>query len=65
VTVGKESGKSNQADAKKEEEQMIPYEYGFNPEEMQNVELQIDLMKQLGRNCKALIKKAGRKLRKR
>ena len=44
---------------------MIPYEYGFNPEEMQNVELQIDLMKKLGRNCKALVKKAGRKLRKR
>jgi len=44
---------------------MIPYEYGFNPEEMQNMEVQVEMMVKLGRNCKALMKKAGRKLRKR
>jgi len=43
---------------------MIPYEYGFDPEDIQTVDLQIDLIKQLGRNCKALVKKAGRRLRK-
>ncbi len=43
---------------------MIPYEYGIDPEEMHNVDLQIDLLKQLGRNCKAIIMKARRKMRK-
>ncbi len=48
---------------------MIPYSYGFGPEDIQVVDLQIDLMKKLGRNCKAFVKKArrsaSRRLRKR
>lgn len=43
---------------------MIPYDYGFEPENYPMVDLQIDFRK-LGRNCKALAKKAVRKLRKR
>lgn len=45
---------------------MIPYEtgFGFELNDYPMVDLQIDF-KKLGRNCKALVKKAGRKLRKR
>ncbi len=45
---------------------MIPYEYGygFEPNDYPQIDLQIDF-KQLKNSCKALVKKAGRKLRKR
>lgn len=41
---------------------MIPYGFGFDPNEYNAMlDLQIDL-KKLGRNCKALIKKIGRRV---
>lgn len=40
---------------------MIPYGFGFQPNEYPPVDLQIDLRK-LGRSCKAIAKKVGRKL---
>jgi len=42
---------------------MIPYGFGFEPNSYPTVDLQIDF-KKLGRNCKALIKKVGRRVHK-
>ncbi len=40
---------------------MIPYGFGFEPNNYVMLDLQIDF-KKLGRNCKAIIKKVGRKV---
>ncbi len=40
---------------------MIPYGFGFEPHDYALLNIQIDF-KQLGRNCKALVKRVGRKI---
>lgn len=40
---------------------MIPYGFGFDPNNYAMLDLQIDF-KKLGRKCKAIFKKVGRKV---
>jgi hypothetical protein len=51
------------AEKKKGEIKMIPYGFGFEPNDYNaRLDLQIDF-KALGRSCKALVKKVGRRIR--
>lgn len=42
---------------------MIPYGFGFDPNEYDAMLALSDEFKTLGRNCKALVKKVGRRVR--
>jgi len=47
---------------KKGEIKMIPYGFGFEPNDYESMlDLQIEL-KKIGRNCRALIKRVGRRV---